>query len=373
MKEQDGLAAELAALDFTDQSRIKDALRERLLARFDGAERRGPLTTKEMIVLTLARGKLTVAVATALVVAALGMQLLWPGALPAAAQSVEKFINRVVLRRVAVSEVTPRESPNRVVTSRRPLTKAQAVQPEESAPAPSEPRSLPWKTVITAVPMRHTIIAQVPSEDMGETAASNGRRRIGFAKDTPEGRVVEYTSVDTQVVVAANSYAETVSVSSPDGQPDSSGTGVSGAEQEASPVVEALPELEKYETFEQARAAVVGLLDLREPGYLPEGARFAHALILRPSVSMCYVYLDGQVGRNFQLDELPVGCSPGDLKTDLPIKQLYINGEIGCLIEIPIGDQLHRMLKWQSDGISYNLFGSLPESEFLKIAESLTY
>ncbi len=103
------IARELSEADYAGESRIRESLRSQLLAKVAAREeqKRAKLGTMETIMSIFKRRRRPITALTTLAVATLGVHLLFPGAIPAAAQSIENFVEKVMLRRTVVTHVAP--------------------------------------------------------------------------------------------------------------------------------------------------------------------------------------------------------------------------------------------------------------------------
>lgn len=101
-------AAGLASIDFSSESRIKDELRQRLMdkiaARVDEREKVG---FKETLMRVINGRRKPIFAFSGVVVALVCVQLIFPAAIPAAAQSISDFVEKVVLRRTIVTQIKP--------------------------------------------------------------------------------------------------------------------------------------------------------------------------------------------------------------------------------------------------------------------------
>ena len=109
------LAHLLAAADFSREGRIREALRSRLLGGIDAGELRllRRQQRKEILMRTIRNyvwKPLPAVTLAAMVLGAVLFPLVWPGALPAAAQNIDRFVREVVVgEHTTVRQVTPAE------------------------------------------------------------------------------------------------------------------------------------------------------------------------------------------------------------------------------------------------------------------------
>jgi hypothetical protein len=119
------MASTLSSVDFSSESEIKDQLRQQLMEKIAARveEKRAMLGFKETVINMITKRRRPIMALSVLALTLICVELIFPAAIPAAAQSIGDFVDKVVLRRTVVTRIHSDKNPGVAPSNVRTLVK----------------------------------------------------------------------------------------------------------------------------------------------------------------------------------------------------------------------------------------------------------